>query len=87
MADIGDTFQNSCILTTVGIVAILINGAVVIKFGRRRVFLMAGMLLCGLIHLLMAVVYTAKPSANSASEAVAALAVIYIFFYNVRRVP
>ncbi|KAL2152802.1 hypothetical protein VTH82DRAFT_3957 [Thermothelomyces myriococcoides] len=82
MADIGDTFQNSCILTTVGIVAILINGAVVIKFGRRRVFLMAGMLLCGLIHLLMAVVYTAKPSANSASEAVAALAVIYIFFYN-----
>lgn len=46
MAHIGDAFRNSCILTGVGVVAIVINTFVISRFGRRRVFLMVGMFLC-----------------------------------------
>jgi len=57
MASVGSAFENSCILVAVGVLAILINSAVITRFGRRRVFLITGMLLCGLSQLIVAVVY------------------------------
>ncbi|KAL2173320.1 general substrate transporter [Thermothelomyces heterothallicus CBS 202.75] len=82
MAGIGDAFANSCILISVGVVAIMINSALVTHFGRRRVFLITGLLLCGLAQLLTAVVYQVKPGAKSTGKAIVALAVIYILGYN-----
>lgn len=83
MAGIGNAFENSCILISVGVVAILINSALITHFGRRRVFLVSGLLLCGLAQLLTAVVHHVNPGAKSTGQAIVALAVIYILSYNV----
>lgn len=83
MANIGNSFENSCILTAVGVIAILINSAVITHIGRRRIFLMIGMFLCGLTQLLTAVVYTISPGTMSTGRAIVGLAVIYIVGYNV----
>ncbi|KUI57776.1 putative glucose transporter rco-3 [Cytospora mali] len=82
MANIGNSFENSCILVAVGVVAILINSAVVTHIGRRRVFLIIGLLICGLSQLLTAVVYTVQPATESTGRAIVGLAVIYIMGYN-----
>jgi MFS transporter, SP family, sugar:H+ symporter len=85
MANIGNSFQNSCILVSVGVVAILINSAVVTRFGRRRVFLVCGLLLCGLTQLLTAVIYTVSPGTEATGRGIVGLAVIYILGYNVSK--
>lgn len=85
MANIGNSFENSCILVAVGVVAILINSAVVTHIGRRRVFLTLGLLICGLSQLLTAVIYTVKPGTVSTGRAIVGLAVVYIMAYNVSR--
>jgi len=82
MAGIGDAFANSCILISVGVVAILINSALITHFGRRRVFLVSGLFLCGLAQLLTAVVYQVNPGAKSTGQAIVGLAVVYILGYN-----
>lgn len=87
MANIGNSFENSCILTAVGVIAILINSAVITHFGRRRVFLIIGMFLCGLTQLLSAVVYTVQPGTVSTGRAIVGLSVVYIVGYNVRTAP
>ncbi|KAF4546292.1 MFS monosaccharide transporter [Lasiodiplodia theobromae] len=82
MAHIGDAFRNSCILTGVGVVAIVINTFVISRFGRRRVFLMAGMFLCGATQLIIAVVYTVKPGTVQTGKVIVGLSVVYIVGYN-----
>lgn len=84
MANIGNSFENSCILTAVGVIAILINSAVITHIGRRRIFLIIGMLLCGLTQLLSAIVYTISPGTVSTGRAIVGLSVVYIMGYNVR---
>lgn len=84
MANIGNSFENSCILTAVGVIAILINSAVITHIGRRRIFLIIGMLLCGLTQLLSAIVYTIQPGTESTGRAIVGLSVVYIMGYNVR---
>lgn len=83
MANIGNSFENSCILVAVGVIAILINSAVVTHIGRRRVFLVVGLFICGLSQLLTAVVYTVNPGTKSTGRAIVGLAVVYILGYNV----
>ncbi|SPQ23489.1 ed6c590e-0083-4974-8011-9bb327d74cdd [Thermothielavioides terrestris] len=82
MAGIGDAFANSCILNAVGIVAILINSALITHFGRRRVFLVTGLTFCGIAQLVTAAVYQANPGAKSTGQAIVGLAVVYILGYN-----
>lgn len=84
MANIGNSFENTCILTAVGVIAILINSAVITHIGRRRIFLIIGMFLCGLTQLLSAVVYTISPGTQSTGRAIVGLSVVYIMGYNVR---
>lgn len=85
MAGIGDAFANSCILISVGVVAILINSALVTHFGRRRVFLVSGLILCGISQLVSAVVYQVNPGTKSTGRAIVGLAILYILGYNVSR--
>lgn len=85
MAGVGQPFQNSCILVAVGVVAILINSAIITKYGRRRVFLVTGLALCGFMQLIVAVVYTVQPASKSASQVIVAMSVLYIVAYNVSR--
>ncbi|KAK4153819.1 putative mfs monosaccharide transporter protein [Chaetomidium leptoderma] len=82
MAGIGNPFENSCILISVGVVAILINSALITHFGRRRVFLVSGLILCGIAQLLTAIVDQVNPGAKSTGQAIVALAVVYILGYN-----
>jgi len=82
MAGIGSAFENSCILNAVGVVAIIVNSFVITKYGRRRVFMMTGLILCGITQLIMAAVYNASPGTRSTSKAVVALSVLYIIAYN-----
>lgn len=82
MANIGDSFENSCILTAVGVLAIVANSAVITHIGRRRVFLIIGMFLCGLTQLITAIVYTIQPGTVSTGRAIVGLSVIYIVGYN-----
>lgn len=85
MAGVGDAFENSCILTAVGVVAILLNIAVVTHIGRRRFFLTTGLILCGVSQLIVAIVYTVKPGTTATGKAIVGLSVIFIFGYNVRK--
>ncbi|RDL33338.1 uncharacterized protein BP5553_08777 [Venustampulla echinocandica] len=82
MAHIGSPFENTCILTGVGVVAIVINSIIITKYGRRRVFLFWGLVICGFCQLIMAAVYTTNPRGKSTGKIVVAFSVLYIVGYN-----
>ncbi len=65
MAKVGSAFENSCILVAVGVAAILINSAIITKYGRRRVFLTCGIILCAITQLIVAVVYDKQGPSTS----------------------
>jgi SP family sugar:H+ symporter-like MFS transporter len=68
MANVGSPFMNSCILVAVGVVAVMVNSAVISKIGRRRVFLMTGLSLCGITQLAIAAVYHVNPGTPSTGK-------------------
>ncbi|KAH3913600.1 hypothetical protein HBH56_105240 [Parastagonospora nodorum] len=82
MAKVGSPFMNSCILVAVGVVAISVNSCVISKIGRRRVFLMTGLTICGLCQLAVAAVYHVSPGTVSTGKAIIGLSVVYICGYN-----
>lgn len=85
MANVGNAFENSCILTAVGVVAISINNAVITYIGRRRIFLITGLLICGFSQLITAIVYTTSPGTQETGKAIVGLAVVFICAYNVTK--
>jgi hypothetical protein len=82
MANVGNAFENSCILTALGVVAILINIAVITRIGRRRLFLTVGLIICGFSQLIIAIVYNVRPGTQPTGRAIVGLSVIFIFAYN-----
>ncbi|KAG9778538.1 hypothetical protein HRR83_002746 [Exophiala dermatitidis] len=82
MAKVGSAFENACILVAVGVAAILINSAIITKYGRRRVFLSVGMILCGITQLIIAIVYDTKGPGTSTGKVVVGVSVVYIVGYN-----
>jgi hypothetical protein len=84
MANVGNAFENSCILTAVGVVAILINIALITHIGRRRLFLTTGLVICGFSQLIIAAVYTVHPGTKSTGRAIVGLSMVFILGYNVR---
>lgn len=85
MANVGNAFENSCILTALGVVAIMANIAVITRLGRRRVFLITGLLICGFSQLIIAVIYTVHPGTQSTGKATVGLSIIFILGYNVSK--
>lgn len=83
MAHVGNAFENSCILTALGVVAILLNICVITRFGRRQFFLTMGLILCGISQITTAAIYDANPRAESTGKAIVGLSVIFILGYNV----
>lgn len=83
MAHIGKAFENACILNGVGVVAIIANSMAITKVGRRRVFLIVGLLICGLAQLLTAVIYNVHPGTVETGKGIVGLSVVYIVAYNV----
>jgi MFS transporter, SP family, sugar:H+ symporter len=82
MAGVGKPFENSVALVTVGVVAIIINTCLITRYGRRRIMLITGLIVCAIAQLIVAVVYTVKPHASSTGKVLVAISVVYIFGYN-----
>jgi SP family sugar:H+ symporter-like MFS transporter len=68
MAHVGSPFMNTCILTAVGVLAISVNSCVISKIGRRRVFLMTGLSICGVCQIIVAAVYHVNPGTVSTGK-------------------
>ena len=82
MAEVGNPFANTCIVTAVAVFAVLVQGLLMTHFGRRRVFLLLGFTVCGIMMLIIAAVWTAQPNTESSAKVVIALLVIYILFFS-----
>ena len=70
------------ILVSVGVIAIILNTLVITRYGRRRVFLVVGLCLCGAVQLIIAAVYDARPTEESTLKLIVGLSVVYILAYN-----
>lgn len=82
MAGIGKPFMNSCILIACGVFVILVNSCLITRFGRRRVFIMCGLVACGLCQLIVAAVYQANPGTAQTGKVIVGVSVLYIIGYN-----
>ncbi|KAI8631688.1 general substrate transporter [Xylariaceae sp. FL1651] len=82
MARIPNAFAMSCVLSITGLVAILINSLIVVRYGRRRVLLTGGLSICGILQLIIAVVYAKKPGARVTGSVIVALSCLYLMAYN-----
>lgn len=70
------------VLVTVGVFAIIVNTLVITRYGRRRVFLIVGLCICGAVQLIIAAVYDARPTDKSTLNLIVGLSVVYILAYN-----
>jgi hypothetical protein len=84
IAKVSDPFAMTNVLSTVGLLAIITNSLIIVRFGRRRVLLMSGLLICGLLQLIIATVYHEQPGRSSTGKVIVALSSLYMFSYNVR---
>ncbi|EOA88554.1 hypothetical protein ACJQWK_02089 [Exserohilum turcicum] len=82
MAKVADPFAMSNVLSAISIVAFIANSLIVVRYGNRRVLLMTGLLVCGLLQLIIAVVFHKKPNAKSTGKVTVGLTAIYMFSYN-----
>ncbi|KPI38038.1 putative glucose transporter rco-3 [Cyphellophora attinorum] len=64
------------------LVAIIINSLIVVRYGRRRVLLMTGLIGCGFIQLIVALVYQQQPGKPSTGKVIVGLSCIYMMLYN-----
>lgn len=65
MANIGSPFANSCILSGVATAAIMVNAAVITRWGKRRYFIFWGLCITGTCQFIIAGVYKASPGTQS----------------------
>lgn len=82
MARVTNPFGMSNVLSCIGIIAILANSLIIVRFGRRRVLLTSGLLICGFLQLIIASVYHHAPGAKSTGTIIVALSCLYMFSYN-----
>jgi hypothetical protein len=82
MAKVDNPFGMSNVLSTAGLVAIIINSLIVVRYGRRRVLLMTGLIGCGFIQLIVALVYQQQPGKASTGKVIVGLSCIYMMLYN-----
>ncbi|PKS12581.1 hypothetical protein jhhlp_000789 [Lomentospora prolificans] len=82
MARVSDPFAMSNVLSTIGIIAILMNSLIVVRFGRRRVLLMTGLIGCCILQLIIAIVYHKEPGTTTTGKVIVALSCLYMMSYN-----
>ncbi|EMD58953.1 hypothetical protein COCSADRAFT_153717 [Bipolaris sorokiniana ND90Pr] len=82
MANVGSPFMNTCILIAVGIVAVTVNSCIISKVGRRRIFLMVGLSICGITQMIIAAVYHVNPRTTRTGKIIVGVSVVYICGYN-----
>lgn len=87
MANVDDPFAMSNVLSTLGMLAIIINSVVVVRWGRRRRMLIAGLIGCAVLQLIVAIVYDKKPGSSETGKVLVALSCLYLMSYNVSAHP
>lgn len=70
------------VLSCIGIIAIIANSLIIVRYGRRRVLLITGLALCGILQLIIAIVYNKKPGTKDTGRVIVALSCLYMFSYN-----
>lgn len=83
MANVDDPFAMTNVLSTLGLVAIIINSTIVIRWGYRRRMLIGGMIGCAILQLIIAIVYDKEPGKTSTGKVIVALSSLYMMVYNV----
>jgi MFS family permease len=83
MGRVSDPFAMSCVLSAVGLLAIVINSLIVVRYGRRRVLLTTRLIICGFLQLIIAVVYDKKGANTTTGKVLVALSCLYMMSYNV----
>lgn len=83
MAGVKDPFAMSCVLSTLGLLALMMNSLIVVRYGRRRVLLMTGLTTCGILQLIIAITYSKNPGTNTTGKVLVALSCLYLMSYNV----
>ena len=84
MAEVGNAFENACILNGVGVAAIIICVLIMPKYGRRRVFLTSSLIICGFCQLIVAAVWTTRDPLKTAQtgRVIVGMSVLYLVSYN-----
>ncbi|KAE8843850.1 hypothetical protein HRS9122_04953 [Pyrenophora teres f. teres] len=82
MAKVQDPFAMSNVLSAISIIAFIANSCIVVRYGNRRVLLMTGLLVCGILQLIIALVYHKAPDAKATGKVTVGLTGIYMFSYN-----
>ncbi|KAK6956063.1 hypothetical protein Daesc_001333 [Daldinia eschscholtzii] len=82
MARVADPFAMGCVLSAIGLFAIILNSLIVVRYGRRRVLLMSGLGICGILQLIVAIVYDKNPGAKATGQVLVALSCLYMMSYN-----
>ena len=83
MAGVKDPFAMSCVLSTLGLLALMMNSLIVVRYGRRRVLLMSGLTTCGILQLIIAITYAKDPGSGTTGKVLVALSCLYLMSYNV----
>jgi hypothetical protein len=87
MAKVENPFAMSNVLSAIGLLGLITSSLIVVRYGRRRVLLVNGILICGTIQLAMAVAYDKHGGTPATGRALVALSSLYFFFFNVRLPP
>jgi hypothetical protein len=83
MAKVQDPFAMSNVLSMAGMLAIITNVCIVVRYGRRRVLLFFGLITAGIFQLIIAVVYDHNPGAIVTGKVLVALSCFYMMAFNV----
>ncbi|KAB5513404.1 general substrate transporter [Coniochaeta sp. 2T2.1] len=82
MANVEDPFAMSNVIGALGMVAIILSSFIVVRWGRRRVLLITGLILCGVLQLITAVVYDKNPGTSTTGKVLVALSALYVMSYS-----
>ncbi|KAM0346237.1 hypothetical protein ACHAPU_005663 [Fusarium lateritium] len=82
MAKVQDPFAMSNVLSTAGMTATIINAFIVVRYGRRRVLLLGGLVIAGFFQLIIAVVYDRNPGKIVTGKVLVGLSCLYMMAYN-----
>ncbi len=82
MSKVANPFAMTNVLSAMGILAIIFNSLIVVRYGRRRVIITTGLILCGVFQLIIAIVYTKNPGTTSTGQVLVGFTCIYMMSYN-----
>ncbi|KAF4832979.1 Major facilitator-type transporter ecdD [Colletotrichum tropicale] len=82
IARVEHPFAMTNVLSTCGLLAIIANALVVVRYGRRRVFLLSGLILSGCFQLIMAITFDKHPNTVSTGNLLVAISCLFMIAYN-----